>query len=195
MRSVASGADGTYSMKSVAPGMYQLLVVDESESHTITSEPVADDFDDLGETVEVRAKETVKRDLRGAGGGGEVGGERLRPARHRRQSGCRFGPPGEGGTATPAVDAACPRVTPTILPSASKSQSAKLASGGHTYHFMLRAALAFRKIGVVDRKRVIVHLPRSSPTARASPSATANVNAASESSSLVTHVPTRGWSA
>ena len=64
MRSVASGADGTYTMKSVAPGMYQLLVVDESESHTITSEPVADDFDDLGETVEVRAKETVKRDLR-----------------------------------------------------------------------------------------------------------------------------------
>ena len=51
-------------MKSVAPGMYQLLVVDESESHTITSEPVADDFDDVGETVEVRAKETVKRDLK-----------------------------------------------------------------------------------------------------------------------------------
>ena len=64
MRSVASGADGTYTMKSVAPGMYQLLVVDESESHTITSEPVADDFDDVGETVEVRAKETVKRDLK-----------------------------------------------------------------------------------------------------------------------------------
>jgi hypothetical protein len=64
MRSVASGADGTYSMKSVAPGVYQLLAVDESESHTITSEPAADDFDDLGETVEVRAKETVKRDLK-----------------------------------------------------------------------------------------------------------------------------------
>jgi hypothetical protein len=64
MRSVESGADGTYSMKSVAPGMYQLLVVDESESHTITSEPVADDFDDLGETVEVRAKETAKCDLK-----------------------------------------------------------------------------------------------------------------------------------
>jgi hypothetical protein len=64
MRSVESGADGTYSMKSVAPGMYQLMVVDESESHKITSEPVADDFDDLGETVEVRAKETVKRDLK-----------------------------------------------------------------------------------------------------------------------------------
>jgi hypothetical protein len=63
MRSVESGADGTFSMKSVAPGVYQLLVVDESESHKITSEPVADDFDDLGETVEVRAKETVKRDL------------------------------------------------------------------------------------------------------------------------------------
>ena len=64
MRSVESGADGTYSMKSVAPGMYQLMVLDESEAHTITSEPVADDFDDLGETVEVRAKETVKRDLK-----------------------------------------------------------------------------------------------------------------------------------
>ncbi len=64
MRNVESGADGTYSMKSVAPGTYQLLVVDESESHTITSEPVADDFEDLGETVEVTAKETVKRDLK-----------------------------------------------------------------------------------------------------------------------------------
>jgi hypothetical protein len=64
MRSVESGADGTYSMKSVAPGTYQLLVLDESESHKITSEPVDDDFDDLGETVEVRAKETVKRDLK-----------------------------------------------------------------------------------------------------------------------------------
>ncbi len=64
MRSVESGADGTYSMKSVAPGTYQLLVVDESQSHTITSDPVADDFDDVAETVEVRAKETVKRDLK-----------------------------------------------------------------------------------------------------------------------------------
>jgi large repetitive protein len=64
MRSVASGADGTYSMTSVAPGMYQLLVVDESESHTITSEPGTDDFDEMAETVEVRAKETVKRDLK-----------------------------------------------------------------------------------------------------------------------------------
>ena len=64
MRSVASGADGTYSMKSVAPGTYQLLVLDESESHTITSEPGTDDFDELAETVEVRAKEAVKRDLK-----------------------------------------------------------------------------------------------------------------------------------
>jgi hypothetical protein len=51
-------------MKSVAPGTYQLLVLDESETHTITSEPMGDDFDDQGETVEVRAKETVKRDLK-----------------------------------------------------------------------------------------------------------------------------------
>ena len=59
-----SGADGTYSVKSVAPGTYKLLVVDESETHTITSEPGADDFDERAETVEVRPKETVTRDLK-----------------------------------------------------------------------------------------------------------------------------------
>jgi hypothetical protein len=60
----ASGADGTYTIKSVAPGTYKLLVVDESETHTITSEPGADDFDERAETVEVRPKETVTRDLK-----------------------------------------------------------------------------------------------------------------------------------
>jgi hypothetical protein len=72
MRDVASGADGTYSIKSVAPGTYQLLVVDESEMHTITSEPGTEDFDDLAETVEVRAKEKLTRDLKVRAVGGEV---------------------------------------------------------------------------------------------------------------------------
>lgn len=60
----ASQADGTYSIKSVAPGTYQLLVVDEGETHTITSEPSSDDYDEGAEKVEVRAKETVTRDLK-----------------------------------------------------------------------------------------------------------------------------------
>jgi hypothetical protein len=51
-----SQADGTYSFKSVAPGTYHLLVMDESETS-------ADD-DDGAETVEVRPKETVTRDLK-----------------------------------------------------------------------------------------------------------------------------------
>jgi hypothetical protein len=59
-----SQADGTYSIKSVAPGTYKLLVLDESETHTLTSEPGADDFDERAETVEVRPKETVTRDLK-----------------------------------------------------------------------------------------------------------------------------------
>jgi hypothetical protein len=53
----ASQADGTYSFKSVAPGTYHLLVMDESETR-------ADDSDEGSETVEVRAKETLMRDLK-----------------------------------------------------------------------------------------------------------------------------------
>jgi hypothetical protein len=52
----ASDADGTYSFKSVAPGTYHLLVMDESE-------PSADDYDGA-ETVEVRPRETLTRDLK-----------------------------------------------------------------------------------------------------------------------------------
>jgi hypothetical protein len=51
-------------MKSVTPGTYGLLVVDEGETHTITSEPSPDDYDERAETVEVRPKETVTRDLK-----------------------------------------------------------------------------------------------------------------------------------
>jgi hypothetical protein len=60
----ASGADGTYSIKSVAPGTYKLLVVDESETHTMTGEPSSDDYDERAETVEVRPKATLTRDLK-----------------------------------------------------------------------------------------------------------------------------------
>jgi hypothetical protein len=52
----ASQADGTYSFKSVAPGTYHLLVTDEGEIS-------ADDYDGA-ETVEVRPKETLTRDLK-----------------------------------------------------------------------------------------------------------------------------------
>jgi protocatechuate 3,4-dioxygenase beta subunit len=62
-RSAESQADGTYALKSVAPGTYKLLVMDESETRTITSEPSADDYDERAETVEVRPKETLTRDL------------------------------------------------------------------------------------------------------------------------------------
>jgi hypothetical protein len=48
----------------VTPGTYKLLVVDEGETHTITSEPSSDDYDERAETVEVRPKETVTRDLK-----------------------------------------------------------------------------------------------------------------------------------
>jgi hypothetical protein len=51
-----SQADGTYSFQSVAPGTYHLLATDEGESS-------ADDFDGA-ETVEVRPKETLTRDLK-----------------------------------------------------------------------------------------------------------------------------------
>jgi hypothetical protein len=51
-----SQADGTYSFKSVAPGTYHLLATDEGEIG-------ADDFDGA-ETVEVRPKETLMRDLK-----------------------------------------------------------------------------------------------------------------------------------
>jgi len=39
-------------------------VADEGETHTITSEPNSDDYDERAETVEVRPKETVTRDLK-----------------------------------------------------------------------------------------------------------------------------------
>src|ERR1035441_2491496 len=52
----ASQADGTYSFKSVAPGTYHLLVMDEGE-------PSTDDYDGA-ETVEVRPRETLTRDLK-----------------------------------------------------------------------------------------------------------------------------------
>jgi hypothetical protein len=51
-----SQADGRYSFQSVAPGTYHLLVMEEGE-------PSADDFDGA-ETVEVRPKETLMRDLK-----------------------------------------------------------------------------------------------------------------------------------
>jgi hypothetical protein len=51
-----SQADGTYSFKSVAPGTYVLLAMDESEIG-------AADYDGA-ETVEVRPRETLTRDLK-----------------------------------------------------------------------------------------------------------------------------------
>ena len=57
-----SQADGTYNIKSVAPGTYQLMVMDESE--TITSDASADDYDEFAEKVEVRPKETATSDLK-----------------------------------------------------------------------------------------------------------------------------------
>jgi hypothetical protein len=53
---VASQADGTYSFKWVAPGTYHLLITDESE--------ISADDDDGAETVEVRPRETLTRDLK-----------------------------------------------------------------------------------------------------------------------------------
>jgi Carboxypeptidase regulatory-like domain len=61
---VASQADGTYRIQSVAPGKYKLLVVEESETHTIASEPDSDDFDERAETVEVLPGQAVTRDLK-----------------------------------------------------------------------------------------------------------------------------------
>src|SRR5450759_2519830 len=61
---VWSGPDGTYRMRSVTPGTYRLMAVDESEMHTMTSDPSSDDYDELAETVEVRPKETLTRDLK-----------------------------------------------------------------------------------------------------------------------------------
>ena len=60
----ASQADGTYGFKLVTPGTYKLLVMDESEARTITSDPGPDDYDERAETVEVRPKETLTRDLK-----------------------------------------------------------------------------------------------------------------------------------
>jgi hypothetical protein len=61
---VGSGPDGTYRMRSVTPGTYKLMVLDESETHTIISDPSSDDYDERGETVEVRPKETLTRDVK-----------------------------------------------------------------------------------------------------------------------------------
>jgi hypothetical protein len=60
----ASQADGTYSMKSVAPGTYKLMVLDEGEMDMITSDQGPDESDERVETVEVRPRETVTRDLK-----------------------------------------------------------------------------------------------------------------------------------
>jgi hypothetical protein len=59
----ASDADGAYSFKSVAPGTYHLLVMDESEMDMIMSGQGSDDTDGA-ETVEVRPRETLTRDLK-----------------------------------------------------------------------------------------------------------------------------------
>jgi hypothetical protein len=40
------------------------MAVDESEMHTSTSDPSPDDYDERAETVEVRPKETLTRDLK-----------------------------------------------------------------------------------------------------------------------------------
>src|SRR5450759_4628165 len=61
---VGSGPDGTYRMRSVTPGTYTLMAVDESEMHTSTGDPSSDDYDERAETVEVRPKETLTRDLK-----------------------------------------------------------------------------------------------------------------------------------
>ena len=58
-----SQADGTYSFQSVAPGTYHLLVMDESEMDMIMSGLGSDDTD-AAETVEVRPRETLTRDLK-----------------------------------------------------------------------------------------------------------------------------------
>jgi hypothetical protein len=59
-----SGADGTYSIKNLPPGKYKLLVLDEGEANLMTSEANLDDFDDRAESIELRPKETLTRDLR-----------------------------------------------------------------------------------------------------------------------------------
>jgi hypothetical protein len=59
-----SAADGAYTIKNLPPGKYKVLVLDEGETNLMTSEANLDDFDDRAETVELRAKETVTRDLK-----------------------------------------------------------------------------------------------------------------------------------
>ena len=59
-----SGADGTYTIKNLPPGKYKLLVLDEGETNLMTSEANLDDFDDRAESIELRPKETLTRDLK-----------------------------------------------------------------------------------------------------------------------------------
>ena len=59
-----SAADGAYSIKNLPPGKYKLLVLDENESDLMPNGPNPDDFDDGAETIEVRPKETLTRDLK-----------------------------------------------------------------------------------------------------------------------------------
>jgi hypothetical protein len=60
----ASAADGTYTIKNLPPGKYKLLVLDEGETNFMTTEANLDDFDDRAETIELRPKETLTRDLK-----------------------------------------------------------------------------------------------------------------------------------
>ncbi len=59
-----SAVDGAYTIKNLPPGKYKLLVLDEGETNMMTSEANLDDFDDRAETIELRAKETLARDLK-----------------------------------------------------------------------------------------------------------------------------------
>jgi hypothetical protein len=59
-----TGPDGTYTLKTVTPGAYKLLAIDDSEVHTMTSEPSMDDYDERADSVDVRPKETLTRDLK-----------------------------------------------------------------------------------------------------------------------------------
>ena len=59
-----SAADGAYSIKNLPPGKYKLMVLDESEANLMTTEANLDDFDDRAETLEIRPKETLARDLK-----------------------------------------------------------------------------------------------------------------------------------
>ena len=52
------------SIKNLPPGKYKLLVLDEGETNLMTSEANLDDFDDRAESIELRPKETLTRDLK-----------------------------------------------------------------------------------------------------------------------------------